>query len=507
MDELPLLVLQEIFSFLDWKERLKCKRVSKQWKFAIETTGTQSLCIYSGRFPYKLKWCFSERELIREDTVYCDPDKFGNLRSKIELFRTLQKLCFFHVEMNEFIEDLHLLPNLKVLMIHDYKVKRERNLANLKLSSSSLEKLSFKYFKTEHPFEMIDSIDLDTPNLSSLIFWNDAITEPFANFPIKFRSPLKIQHLECIEFDSKLSVLKNLETLVCQKIVCPFTLEDFKMLQRLELFPAEEEELDYIRGIMKEKNNLRKDSLEITVCGFKDLLVAFKHGYRLFFSNFELNEHFLSQVAKHSENLVGYIPWDFNVYFSVFHKIFEEIPKNFFKKFSNFKRIYFSDYTRRLRKRKFPNQSEILQLLIQSNPKVVDLGWDFYFNLEFYEQLTSIKSIRHLEINDKFENLDYELFLKLEFLESLSIRTEKLPVDFIKKLFKLKFMYNFSFCYSRFRLSVMLCQTYYSYSIDLTRKKDFDMIIDMNFYFLDDLIEEIKKLKSENRAFIRGSLL
>ena len=123
MCELPILVLQEIFSFLSLPERLKCKRVSKQWKFAVESAESpHSLCICGGDFPYKVKWCFSESEVIPEDTVRSDYEKFFNLNSRIELFRDLRKLFFFRVEISEFFYDLHLLSKLKVLMIDDFLI-------------------------------------------------------------------------------------------------------------------------------------------------------------------------------------------------------------------------------------------------------------------------------------------------------------------------------------------------------------------------------------------------
>lgn len=77
-------------------------------------------------------------------------------------------------------------------MIQDYRVKRSCDLI---FNSSSLEKLSFKYYKTDHR-EPINSMDfntpLGTPNLSSLIFWNDAVGFSIAKIPIKFCFPLKI---------------------------------------------------------------------------------------------------------------------------------------------------------------------------------------------------------------------------------------------------------------------------------------------------------------------------
>ena len=505
MDELPILALQEIFSFLSLPERLKCKRVSKQWKFAIEiAAGPQSLCIYRSYFPYRVKWCFSEREVISEEILYSCPKKFYSLNSRIELFRDLQKLCFLSVDMSEFINDLHLLSKLKVLMVDDFLIKDDLD-HRISLESDSLEKLSFKYlycqFRTR---KAIESIDFNTPSLSSLVFWIDyTMSDSIRNFPVKFRFPLKIRYLECIQFDSDMSVLKNLEILICQKIVCPFKLNDFKSLQRLELFPKEEEELEYVRAIMNEKKSLGRDCLEITVCGFQDLSVAFQPGPQFFSTSFELSEHYLRQVADHSDKLVGHIPWEFVIpNFSIFYKTFREIPNDFFffKKFVNIKNIRIWDESGR-RKKKSPDSSYVLQLLTQSNPERVRISYSF--NKQFYEQLISIQSIKELLVDERFENLDYDLFLKLENLRTLEISTGKLPIEFISKIFKLKFINYFSFFCSKFYICIACIP---KYRLEITiKKKNQRTTSNEHFDCLDDVIKRIKKLRKD--AYLRGCLI
>ena len=51
MDDLPILVLQEIIRFLSLPERLKCKRISKLWKPAVETSPVRFLCIHRSELP------------------------------------------------------------------------------------------------------------------------------------------------------------------------------------------------------------------------------------------------------------------------------------------------------------------------------------------------------------------------------------------------------------------------------------------------------------------------
>ena len=521
-DELPILVLQEIFSFLSLPERLKCKRVSKHWKFAVESAeGPRSLCIYRGDFPCRVKWCFSESEVVPEDTVRSHPEKFYNLNSRIELFRDVQKLCFFsYVDMSQFVNDLRLLKKLKVLMIEDYYIYHDYRLDThshdpLVFDSSRLEKLSFKYCYCRGNCPSIKSIDFNTPNLRSLIFWNEHYG-PMAEFPIEFRFPLTIRHLECIEFDSKLGVLRNLETLICQKIICSFTLDDFKSLQRLELFPREEEELESIRRIIGEKKNLRRDSLEITVCGFKDLLVYNFDELRIpnldRLGSFHLTEHYLRLIAEHPDKLVSHIPWEFNCWdFPNFYKLSNRLPKDFLQKIHIYQIANLNNDTcRKVRtmRKKPPSASYMLNLFTESKAKSVAIFYNY--NKEFYEQLTSIQTIKKLYVREKIENLEYDLFLRLEYLHELTIETEKMPIDFIVKIFKLKFFGSFDYYYSNFFLHIIQHLEEYALKTSVKTMKesklskfDTEMLV---FDCLDDLIGELQRMKIENQPYLRGCL-
>ena len=505
-DWMPILVLYEIIGFLSLPERLKCKQISKQWKMAVETAeGPHSLFFYRREFPYNVKWCFSERTVAHEDLIYVYPE-FRNLNSRIELFEDLQRLGFSGVEMSEFFKDLHLLRKLKVLMIEDYylyeKNCQDNKNLHITLHSNSLEKLSFKSSKNipSNSRNDIKSIEFNTPKMSSLIFWNDGPSfSRRDNFPVRFRFPLVIKHLECIEFDSNLSVLRNLETLVCQKIGCPFKLADFKSLQRLELFPNEESELEYIEMIVNEKWDLQRESLEIIVCGFKDLLVACKPEFDPDSTIFELSDHYLRQVIRHPDNFVGHIPWQFEIVnFPSFYKSFRELPEDFFQKFANISSIFVSDDLRRPSLRKRPNPPDLLQLLVQTNPKTVFISFSFsYF---FYEDLTLIESINFLDIKERSKNLNFNFFLNLKFLKHLNIHTDKLPIEFIPKIFKLRFMRSFVFRYLNFCIVIRENHENYSLYKAINTKKTFDCYESTTYFErLNDLVEALKRFKKKNR--------
>lgn len=266
--------------------------------------------------------------------MFSHPEKFTNFKTRIELFENLRKLCLFNTEMSEFLQDLPLLKKLTVLMIPNYYHFQESG-HRIEFKSSSLKKLSFKY--TTYERQTIDSIDFNTPNLTylSLIFWG---ARGFPVDSVKFSFPLKIKHLECIEFRSDMNELNSLESLNCQQIVCPFKLDDFKSLQKLELFPKKDDELDYINELIRQKERLGRKSLEILVCGFKDIVISFRAGSHSFIT---VNDHFLDHVTKNPASFVGRIPWSLNLdskHFvdELFEERLKELPKNFLNKFAKF---------------------------------------------------------------------------------------------------------------------------------------------------------------------------
>ena len=55
-----------------------------------------------------------------------------------------------------------------------------------------------------------------------------------------------------------------------------------------------------LRAVIEEKKSLGKGSLEILVCGFKDLLVFCKPEVNVNSTSFQFSAYFLGQVAKKS---------------------------------------------------------------------------------------------------------------------------------------------------------------------------------------------------------------
>ena len=201
----------------------------------------------------------------------------------------------------------------------------------------------------------------------------------------------------------------------------------------------------------------------------------------------------------------------------MFYKTFTEISKDFFKKFANIDKIEISNFSRRPRKcksRHLPDASYVLQLLVQTNPRDVEISYLNYNEnhskaemKEFYEQLTSIQSIEWLLIREtNVENIDYDYFLKLKYLDRLSIFTEKLPINFIENIFKNTFINDFSFHCSNFYITFDRHPGYFVFNLEDRIGLPGSCKNRKVFYALDDLTEYVKRLKSENRGGFRDHL-
>lgn len=243
-------------------------------------------------------------------------------------------------------------------------------------------------------------------------------------------------------------------------------------------------------------------------------MIAFKSESSNSRSNLYLYEQFLDQVVKHPADFVGRIPWKFTLVSTLFDV---EMPSNIFKQISKIHTFWIdtnvdaessADYESELsktksnsglRKRpKCPNPSFLLHLLTQCNPTIL-FNFEYEFSREFYESLTSILSIKELNLIERFENLDWNLFLKLKYLRKFTMCTEKLPIDFISRMFELKFLrevklnaLDYWFYFDRHSAYFELKVTYDDGSdiLPYQPEKCFDC--------LKDLVEELERLKAND---------
>ena len=428
MDDLPVVVLQEILDFLSIQEKLRSKLICKKFKFVVETfCAQQNVCIYGFDYPYGQRWCWSDQRIADEDMLHLkfDLQISRPFDLKMEFFRNLQKICLYVIgeKVNQFLEEVHRLRKLKVLIVNESGKIKLRTL-----SSSSLEKLSLGCGSGRTPLRL----ELNTPKLSSVTFW--------MNYrQINFRFPLEVKHLRSRWFNPCLRRLKNLETLICERITSDFKLSDFKSLIRLEVFPFNEDDLQVVRQILDQRNRLDRDRPELFICGFKEQLPTCGKIYEMF-SDFTRNVYsglqpeYIEYAVKNYSNLADNLPWNLDFDIRTLLKCGNLIPRDFFQKFT---RTAIIPYTSSEELKITESEQRVLvEHIKRSSPCVLLIRHlDMSLKREFYKQLSSVQSLKFLWIGPHLENVEFDHFLKLKHLQNFTIRSEKIPIQFVSKLF------------------------------------------------------------------------
>ena len=436
---LPALVLKTVFDFVSIPEKLRMRLVCKTWRFVVDNLySQQNLCLYFTSFPYNRRWPFSEQPVLEEEMLYRkfnpeqDPKPDPNFHLKLPFFRDLRKLFIYRVgpQIDVFLAEVGQLASLKELKIDNYHMKTR------KLSSSSLERLSLYVSNFEH-------LEFETPNLNSicdLSLRSRSFRGRENARTLEFRFPLTVKRLVCWKFDENYSQLQNLETLTCLKFPLNFQMNKFKSLIKLEILPSNERELQILRDLQKERTRLGRDHPQMIVSDFKEQLVICEN----FGGILELSSAYLQQVLENSSNLVARIPRKSNIDASTLLEWAHLIP-NFFERFQ-----IDCISLRREGRLTDADQCDLVELIRRSRPRCLSIYDLNGLKSEFYQKISLCESIKILNMKPPAEPIDYNQLLNLRNLEVLRLHyhnsTEKIPLDFISKLFvQLKFLCEFDF--------------------------------------------------------------
>ena len=396
--------------------------------------------------PYNKLWCFSDQRVTDDEMLYLKVTREASrpFDFKMEFFRNLRKVCLYSLRdpVDRFLEEVNQLTRLKVLMIE------QTGITIRTLNSPSLEKLSLKHCD-------FNRLQLNTPNLNSLVLWNDLYLPKDRNrYNMEFAFPLKVKHLECINFTPNLRQLKNLETLVCVDITFDLKLNEFKSLARTELWS-----LNAFRMVQNKKRRLRRKNLQIIASGFDEKSVTdepLENQDQFFCSpmpsikRFGLSRQFLEKAESNRWNLTGSVPWKFYLDLKTLDlgswaldpeapSTFKgKIPAAFFNKFRTDIYLQRADFGR-------PDeldQSALVELAERCRPR--NLCLDSRVSQATFERLCRIQSIKTIRWIQDIENLD--CLLNLKNLEYLEISSPTISTNFICRMLReLKFLYYFRF--------------------------------------------------------------
>ena len=158
MNNLPSLVLNEMFSYLSIQEKIRMKQVCRNWKIELDNYNITKLCIHLDAYPLNLNWSYTNNLISFSNTFQIKNSI--NINLVIQRFKNLKKLFIFQLtsfdNCKELIKRLDEFADLIQLEIYD--VCFEAACLNL----SKLKIISLKY-------STFDQIELNTPALDTLI--------------------------------------------------------------------------------------------------------------------------------------------------------------------------------------------------------------------------------------------------------------------------------------------------------------------------------------------------
>lgn len=434
---LPVLVLREILRYFSLSERIRFRRISKAWKFAVGTIEPQrDLCVYTYEYPYPVKWPFSNEEVACEQMLYCDydhynPQKFIAFKCKLVPFlQELKRIFLYNVHRpHALLEHLSLFTKLEVLAVQAEEPYEMRKLQTIR--STSLEKISLTFKVASKVY-----LELDTPNLSSLILWGDkARTLAEDHVPsVRFRYPLKLKHLECITFDRTYEPCKNLETIVCQLWHTfeqlwaeiddqSFGLKGFESLKMINIFPADRSDPEV--RLRAERDRLGRENLKIYAHGSDRIRIYYDAC-----SYYKPLPGCLRMLTKNRSEFIGSCPWEMEFDFAALYRFFRCSLRDLHAIFRRIVKITIGPKSKSV---EF-EASNVINFLKEINPSELVVGYSF--KREFYEQLPMIQSIKELQLDEPFGEIDYASVLKLKNLLRIQIFAATLPIEFVWKCFK-----------------------------------------------------------------------
>lgn len=432
LNELPELVLLNIFSYLSIRQKNRLKLVSKGLKNLVERFPQTKLIIYQSVYPSSemtKPGDSIELKKVPKSFYWNPPLSVVDFDLGNKFFSNIKCLylkdIFMEKEENKrsFFENLNCLSGVLVI-----KRGGEMRLGTIMFDFPLLKilRLEFQQFK---------NIKLNTPSLEELRISEIATSNEGKVALTHCEYPESLRLFRCVEFKSKLE-FPNLETLVCQKLDSDFDLSKFPKLKKLEVYPVVEGKLclksSYYRMLSEKRSLAGNRNLEIRLFGFKEevftkseINLEIKDGFDFYF-NFE--DGYGQLLAKNYAQLASRMPYKVSVLFSSITKYFPgQLPDDFFAKFPSINLIHLDPSS---------DCSRLIPFL-RNAKSVTDLRIDKSLSSEFYDKLATT-TVASLMLYQPTESLSF--LTRMNNLRSLKIyRVKKSVIGSIPKLFETMF--------------------------------------------------------------------
>ena len=431
IDQLPDVVLFELFPLLNWEEKIRLKGVCRRFNSLLTDHLTKT-----------------SRRLFVHDKVVSLNENWGSSDQPVKRGELI------HVNLLLKCLELKYFKNVKCLYLYEmhhptYKPSPDYQDSVLLNFLARLDELFLTMGMEVYNFPNLKSISIhyqwypnriDSQRLEKLVFWNYLPTGMYLS------NPEMIRHIECRHFTEKsfeLDSFPNLESLNCQRISANFQLSNYPKLKKLGVCPPahfQEEEFNNVKRLIAEKQALQRSELEITVSGFRGIdSTVFEEKIDLL----KMQAEDVRKFRKHFVNFVGPVPGTHtNIYLD---------PSVDLKDLSQFA-LYLSIHLVELEGNLNPEL--VIKFLKEINGVSYLRMVKCSYGPEFYNQLTSVPFINEIDFHECQMSAvtNYDFIATINFLTSVSFTDTVLPLEELgdtmwhlvrnTKLDKVEFCYN-----------------------------------------------------------------
>ena len=421
MDRLPLELYFLIFDYLDLKDVLKLRLLSKLTNEAVRHFKVDELIVNQRNLLYDFRlrdnWYFTNRRIKLFNWFNCLNSSF--LRSASLNFENLRRLRVANVRTTAKISltDLNRLNRLVQLEIH-----YDKCLVDDKLCLKDLEILVIKS-------SVAIRMQIECDRLRSLSF-------DYGTFEhVQLSHPERIQNFLTNNYDKSLSRFKRLIYYECNTAtnLNADILTELPELTELKINIHCSDDSATLRGLIEQQKTLERN-LTIYYNG-----VRFNANQLAEYAEFQLRSRLAIQMANYT-SLCECLPSEYSICYDSLIALFRsasQLPNGFHRRFNNLQLVEVKESVDPVEFARFISDCHNLYELILSKS---NLSQSFYNNLN---QISSLVILRIFEDDENFR-LDFGFVTGMAYLEQLTTDAQ-FPEDgrlILNSLNKLK---NFTF--------------------------------------------------------------
>ena len=318
MDDFPFELFSKIFSYLSLGDKMRCKRVSKQWRMKIDQLSIRCVTVANNFKPcfYHYKWFDRDRFIDYHNYVLESKFESNFFRSTNLILSNLRELVLSHLKLPSIIRALYVFNSrIEKLMIESIIDVDEGE--KLYISSPKIRVLSLIDI-------LIEKIIFILPELKMLEF--DSLSE----IDLEFHHPSSVEHVEFDLFEGCLQEFTGLKILKFDSLD-----EDYELKKDfLQNKPYIEEihfgENELFSELQRQRKEYKLSNLKLFYLG---LNVTDATSLKQFDDCHEdLNEARLNLYIEDYSKMADLLPFESEIDFTEIESVYSKLPAGFWTK-------------------------------------------------------------------------------------------------------------------------------------------------------------------------------